>query len=212
MIEVGRLRFFDVLRQGDFIFCILVVVIDVGIPDTIVLVPLHLAGDERCHRNILFCFGSGSFLHVKKIRVIPSVHVIDRQVLYFPFDGLLPPKISILVVTTVSQNIPFRLFSLRCDFGGRLVENGRLEISFLSTFVIIFLKLGLFVDSSRIQRLAGNGTSFIVNFAGVAVVVIIHLLLEGGIGIDAGAVVDAGSVAEGGRSEDVVVLSFEHLN
>ena len=100
-----------------------------------------------------------------------------------------------MVVSTVAQNVPFRLFSLRCDFRGGLVENSRLEICFLSIFVIIFLKLGLFVDFSRIQRLAGNGTSFVVNFAGITVVVIIHLLLEGSIGIDAGVVVDAGSIA-----------------
>ena len=117
-----------------------------------------------------------------------------------------------MVVSTVAQNVPFGLFSFRCDFRGRLIENGRLEICFLSIFVIIFLKLGLFVNFSRIQRLAGNGASFVVNSAGVTVVVIIHFLLEGCIGIDAGAVVDAGSVADSGRSEDVVVLSFEHLN
>lgn len=67
LVEVGGMGLFDVLRESDFVFSILCAVIDVCIPDTIVLVPLHLAGNERCHRNVFFSFRPGSFLHVKKI-------------------------------------------------------------------------------------------------------------------------------------------------
>ena len=78
LIEVSGMGFFDVLRESDFVFSILGAVIDVSIPDTIMLVPLHLAGNERCHRDVFFSFGPGSFLHVKKIRGIPSMDVVNR--------------------------------------------------------------------------------------------------------------------------------------
>ena len=94
----------------------------------------------------------------------------------------------------------------------RRVKNRRLQILFLSVFVVVLLKLGLLVDPTAIYSISGDSLWSVNESISIFLVVFLRLFLEGSIGVDLGVVGDAWGVGEVGGAEDVVVFSAEHLN